>query len=126
MSRTLPGCAGRGNLGFPSDRAHNHGRWRSSALRLCRRLLEQQFDAHPVRIMEIHGRAIPALLGSFADVEPGPLQVRNDIVKRRRLYLETEVVDPGVLLSGRSVLGSRYEVDPLASHLHHGRPPTVG
>ena len=50
-------------------------------LRLCHRLLEQQLHAHAVRIMQVNGRAIPALLGPFADVDPGPLQVRNDVVK---------------------------------------------
>src|SRR5437870_4238985 len=89
--------------------------------------LELQFHTHPVRVVDEKSRAVAPFHRATDDLDPGLSQGRDDVVDRRSIHGEAEMIDAdGILFTGRDEFGMRKDVKFLAPYLYHCRPQTVG
>src|SRR6185503_3848336 len=80
-----------------------------------------------VRIVNEHRRAVTPFRRTRRDVESCRAQSLDDVVDRRGLYLEAEVIHVNaILLAGRRECRMREDVELLAPNLDHGGALTVG
>src|SRR5207249_908870 len=100
----------------------------SDSVASCRgQFLELQFHTHPVRIVDEKSCAVAPFHRATDGLDPSLSQVSDDVVDRRSLHGEAEMIDAdGILCAGRDECGMRKDVKFLASYLYHCGPQTVG
>src|SRR5215831_10854704 len=85
--------------------------------------LELEFHTHPVWIVDEKSRAVAPFHRTTGDLDPGLSQVRDDVVDRRSIHSEAEMIDAdGILFAGRDEFGMGKDVEFLAPYLYHCGP----